>query len=160
MPGENPIADVAHVIQLSVAPVFLLTAIGTVLSVLSTRLGRIVDRSRVLAERSHGAAGEALTLIEEELGLLLRRRHLVNIAITCGTSAALMVASVIGSAFLGFLLGWKVAGAVAVLFILAMLFVVAALLLFLREVFIAATSVTVAHLGASGPRTPARPGGS
>ncbi len=145
MPGESPIADVAHVIQLSVAPVFLLTAVGTILAVLSTRLGRIVDRSRALADRTAGASEEARERIDAELSLLLRRRRLVNMAITCGTSAALMVASVIGSAFLGFLLGWKVAWAVAVLFILAMAFVVAALLLFLREVFIAATNVAVGH---------------
>lgn len=151
MPGESPIADVAHVIQLSVAPVFLLTATGTILGVLSTRLGRIVDRSRVLKDRLSGLAPEARAPLDQELALLLRRRHLVNMAITAGTCAALMVAAVIASAFLGFLLGWKVAWAMAVLFILAMLFVMAALLLFLREVLIAAIAVA--------PR-PARPDGS
>jgi hypothetical protein len=151
MPGESPIADVAHVIQLSVAPVFLLTATGTILGVLSTRLGRIVDRSRVLKDRLTGLTPEARAPLDQELALLLRRRHLVNMAITSGTCAALMVAGVIASAFLGFLLGWKVAWAMAVLFILAMLFVMGALLLFLREVLIAAIAVA--------PRT-ARPDGS
>lgn len=146
MPAESPIADVAHVIQLSVAPVFLLTAVGAILGVLSTRLGRIVDRSRVLADRLAGLAPEARPPLDRELGLLLRRRRLVNMAITCGTCAALMVAGVIASAFLGFLLGWRVAGAVAVLFILAMLFVMAALLLFLREVFIATTNFQIGRL--------------
>lgn len=143
MPGDSPIADVAHVIQLSVAPVFLLTAVGTILNVLSARLSRIVDRSRVLAERLPSLPGPAREPVDRELALLVRRRHLVNIAMTCSTCAALMVAGVIASAFLGFLLRWKVAGAVAVLFILAMLFLVGALLLFLREVFIAATRVQI-----------------
>ena len=49
---ESPLTTVAHTIQLSVAPVFLLTALGTFLAVLSTRLGRIVDRARVLGERA------------------------------------------------------------------------------------------------------------
>jgi hypothetical protein len=151
MPAESPIADVAHVIQLSVAPVFLLTATGTILGVLSTRLGRIVDRSRVLKDRLAGLAPELRAPLDQELALLLRRRHLVNMAITSSTCAALMVAGVIASAFLGFLLSWKVAGAIAVLFILAMIFLVAALLLFLREVLIAAIAVA--------PR-PARPDGS
>ena len=141
MPAESPIADVAHVIQLSVAPVFLLTATGTILGVLSTRLGRIVDRSRVLKDRLGGLAPELRAPLDQELALLLRRRHLVNMAITSSTCAALMVAGVIASAFLGFLLSWKVAGAIAVLFILAMLFLVVALLLFLREVLIAAIAV-------------------
>lgn len=151
MPAESPIADVAHVIQLSVAPVFLLTATGTILGVLSTRLGRIVDRSRVLKDRLAPLAPELRAPLDQELALLLRRRHLVNMAITSSTCAALMVAGVIASAFLGFLLSWKVAGAIAVLFILAMLFLVVALLLFLREVLIAAIAVA--------PRS-ARPDGS
>jgi hypothetical protein len=134
-----------------VAPVFLLTATGTILGVLSTRLGRIVDRSRVLKDRLAGLAPELRAPLDQELALLLRRRHLVNMAITSSTCAALMVAGVIASAFLGFLLSWKVAGAIAVLFILAMIFLVAALLLFLREVLIAAIAVA--------PR-PARPDGS
>lgn len=140
MPPQNPIADIAHLIQLSVAPVFLLTAVGTILGVLSTRLGRIVDRSRVLRDRFDTFPQEKRALIREEIDTLLKRRGLINKAITCGTCAALAVAGVIGSAFLGFLFGWKASWAVAVLFLLAMGFVVGALLLFLREVLLAATA--------------------
>ncbi|HUD96751.1 MAG TPA: DUF2721 domain-containing protein [Woeseiaceae bacterium] len=39
---------VAAIIELSVAPVFLLAGIGALLTVLSNRLGRITDRARVL----------------------------------------------------------------------------------------------------------------
>ena len=47
----NQIDEIAHIIQLSVAPVFLLTGVGTLLNVLSGRLGRIIDRSRVIEQR-------------------------------------------------------------------------------------------------------------
>jgi hypothetical protein len=141
MPAESPIADVAHVIQLSVAPVFLLTGVGTILGVLSTRLGRIVDRTRALADRLPSLEGEPREVARQELELLFRRRRLVNMAITCGVGAALLIAAVISSAFLGFMLAWKVSTAIAVLFIAALLFVVAALLLYLREVAAAALSV-------------------
>lgn len=145
MPTETPIADVAHVIQLSVAPVFLLTAVGTILGVLSTRLGRIVDRSRVLGDRLPNLSGPAAEAVEGELTLLLRRRKLVNLAVTCGVGAALFVAGVIFSAFLGFIAGWKVSAAIAGLFIGAMVFFVAALLLFLREVLLAAHGARLGH---------------
>ncbi len=46
-----PVESIAHTIQLSIAPVFLLTALGTFMAVLSTRLGRIVDRARILGDR-------------------------------------------------------------------------------------------------------------
>ena len=145
MPAESPLADIAHLIQLSVAPVFLLTGVGTSLGVFSTRLGRIVDRSRLLAERLRGLAGAEAEQARIEVDLLLRRRRLVQLAITCGTLAALMVAGVIGSAFLGFLLGWRVSGAVAFLFLAAVAFFMAALLLFLREVLIATASAHAEH---------------
>lgn len=141
MPAETPIADVAHVIQLSVAPVFLLTAVGSILGVLSTRLGRIVDRSRVLIERLEGLEGPRRDEMQEELDMLFRRRHLVNVAIGCGVGAALLVAGVIVAAFVGFILGWKVSAPIAILFIGAMLFIVGALLVFLREVMLAALAV-------------------
>ena len=66
MPADSPLADVAHVIQLSVAPVFLLTAVGTILGVLSTRLGRIVDRYRLLGDRPRAEAPERRAGVEAE----------------------------------------------------------------------------------------------
>ena len=51
-PSDSPLSTVARVIQLSVAPVFLLTAVSTILGVLGTRLGRVVDRARGLVDRS------------------------------------------------------------------------------------------------------------
>ncbi len=145
MATESPLADIAHLIQLSVAPVFLLTAVGTSLGVFSTRLGRIVDRARVLGDRARGLSPAEADAARAEIQVLLRRRRLVNLAITCGTVAALMVSGVIGSAFLGFLLGWKVSWAVATLFLSAVAFLMVALLLFLREVLLAAASVRSEH---------------
>ena len=55
--SDQTIYDISHVIQLSVAPVFLLTAIGTILGVLSSRLARIVDRARALNERLEDSPG-------------------------------------------------------------------------------------------------------
>ena len=45
----NEIDEIAHVIQLSIAPVFLLTGVGTLLNVLSGRLARVIDRARFLS---------------------------------------------------------------------------------------------------------------
>jgi hypothetical protein len=140
MPAESPIADVTHVIQLSVAPVFLLTAIGTILNVLSTRLGRVVDRLRVIEGRLEAVPEAARAPLRGELPLLLRRRRLVQLAITSGTLSALLVSTVIGTAFVGFVAQWRVAGTIAGLFLAAMALFVAALLLFLREVLLAVAS--------------------
>jgi uncharacterized membrane protein (DUF485 family) len=137
----DPVADVAHVIQLAIAPVFLLTAVGTLLSVLSTRLARIVDRGRVLRDRMAGHTKEEQERAGRELRLLFRRRRRVNLAITCGVSAALFVCLLIIAAFAGAFLHANVSFGVAGLFVLAMLSLVVALVTFLSEVFLAVQSV-------------------
>jgi hypothetical protein len=133
--------DIAHVIQLSIAPVFLLTAIGTLLNVLSSRLARIVDRGRTLNERAPEMSETLRKDAKEEFALLLRRRRLVHGAITTGTIAALLVCLMIASAFVGALIGWNLSYLVATLFILVMAAFVATLLQFLREVLLAAGGV-------------------
>ncbi len=145
MPPDSRIQDIAHVIQLAVAPVFLLTAVGTILNVLTTRLARVVDRARKLDERLGDAGDGGRPAIEAELLVLARRRRLVNYAITLGTTAALLVCLVIAVAFLGYILHADLSGALAGLFIAAMLAFIGTLVLFLREIFLA---VAMPHLGA------------
>lgn len=131
----NPgISDIAHVIQLAIAPVFLLTALGTFLSVLSTRLARITDRTRVLENLSVAAQPG---VHGEELALLRRRKKRVNLAITCGTTAALFVCVSIATAFVGSIISADVSKIVAVLFIAAMAGFIGLLLSFLSEIRLA-----------------------
>lgn len=139
--SDQTIYDISHVIQLSVAPVFLLTSIGTILGVLSTRLARIVDRARALKERLEDAPEARALLIHAEMRTLAQRRHLVNLAITAGTTAALLVCVSIATVFLGALMKASVAMVVASLFILAMAAFVAALVAFLREILLAARTL-------------------
>ncbi len=137
----DPVTDVAHVIQLAIAPVFLLTAVGTILSVLSTRLARIVDRGRVLRARMDTCTPADQERAHRDLRLLARRRRRVNLAITCGVSAAILVCLLIVVAFVGAFLRANASGIVAALFVLAMLALVGALVTFLSEVFLAVNSV-------------------
>jgi multidrug efflux pump subunit AcrB len=141
MPHTSEVTDIARVIQLAVAPVFLLTAIGTILSVLSGRLARIVDRARVLVERASRATPDGRSSIQAEIEVLLRRRRLVNLAITSGTTAALLVCVLIASAFVGYLVGANFSTFLAVLFIAAMGAFVVALVLFLREILMAVAMI-------------------
>jgi hypothetical protein len=137
MPALEHVTDITHTIQLAIAPVFLLTALGTMLSVFSARLGRIVDRARILSERLPQASGDKRGAMFAEIADLGRRRHFVNIAITCATSAALLVCVLIAVAFLGAILRVDTARLIAGLFVAAMAAFIAALVFFLREILIA-----------------------
>ena len=137
MAGQQ-LEDITHTIQLAVAPVFLLTAIGTALSVFTTRLGRVVDRARSVEAQleGHTQAGDR-TLLITELKHLDRRARLIHLALTMGTVAALMVCVLIAMAFVGYLLSVNLGVPVALTFIMAVLAFVSALVFFLREVFLA-----------------------
>lgn len=139
---ESHLTDISRVIQLAVAPVFLLTAIATLINTLNQRLGRIVDRRRVVQERLSVPASAADAAAEREIGLLQRRSQLVYYAILCAVLSALLVCLVVAGAFLGALLGVDLARSVATTFITAMLAMIAGLGLFLREVFLAVRSGT------------------
>ena len=127
--------DIAHVVQLAVAPVFLLAGVGAIINVLASRLGRIVDRARQLeAQLGQGVGG---TVVAERLAVLSRRARWVNIAMSLAVTCALLVSLMIAVAFVGAFLPVNLAPFIAFLFVLAMFAFSAALLAFLREIHIA-----------------------
>ena len=137
------VVDVAHAIQLAVAPVFLFSGIGVFLGVLTNRLARIVDRARRVAEGLRNAAGESSEEAREQLRAARRRSRLINISITLSTIAALLVALVIALLFASTFVPINLAGSVAILFVLAMSALVGALLSFLLEVRVAIAALRI-----------------
>ncbi len=143
---EPHILDISRVIQLAVAPVFLLTAISTMINAMNARLGRIVDRRRVVQDRfkavSEAEAKESLL----ELRVLQYRGHLAYLGILFSVLAAFLVCLVVAGAFVGALIAVDLAKTVAVLFILAMCSMIISLGMFLREVYLGASSGTHINL--------------
>lgn len=115
---------------------------GTNLAVLTNRLARIIDRSRVLEDRfGHVPPADQLRY-EEELQSLYLRSHLIHRAITLSTSSALMVCLVVATLFLGNALDVELGKPIGALFILAMLALIGSFTFFLREIFIATATLT------------------
>jgi len=142
------VGAVAHVIQLSVAPVFLLTAVGTLLNVMTNRLGRVIDRARVLEARLETASVEGVPHLHDYLATLSRRADLIGHAITLSTCTAVLVCTVIALLFVSDYLRYDMSVPVAALFVLAMLLLMAGMVNFLREIFIAKASL---RIGPAGP---------
>jgi hypothetical protein len=136
------VVDIAHTIQIAIAPVFLLTGVAAILGVLSNRLGRIIDRARLLEERLAHPQDDTPAL-HEELGIPARRARLVYRAIALGTTAALLVCIVIATLFGAALFDMLVTKFIAAFFIAAMLALIGALMIFLREVFYATASLRI-----------------
>ena len=137
MAVEAHIYDITHVIQLAVAPVFMLTAVGTIISALNVRLGRAVDRRRVLEPLQPGLAGEQAPAVREELAQIARRIRSIYLAILFAVLSALFVCLLIAAAFLGAFVSVNLSSVIGALFVLAVLALIVCLLLFLREIFLA-----------------------
>lgn len=136
---------IAHAIQLSTAPVFLLTGIAGLLSVISTRLSRIVDRARKLEDDWAQMSASGRDVARGELQNLERRRKVCSWAINYCTLAALLVCLVIVSLFMDGFLDANVRWVPGVLFVGAMLGVIGGLVNFLREVYMATDATAIDH---------------
>lgn len=136
------LGDVGHIIQLSVAPVFLVAGVGTNLMVLTNRLARIIDRSRVLEDRMDPASAFHQQDCHE-LDVLYQRGHLINRAITLSTSCAFLICLVIAALFIGDALDLTLNRTIAFLFVLGMFALIGSFFYFLREIFIATRTLTL-----------------
>lgn len=134
--------SLAQVIQLAVAPVFLLAGVGTTLNVLASRIGRIIDRARALEDKLLDATPEVSTDIHERLRVLSKRATLINRAIGLSVLCGLLVSLVVAALFVTSALQIDLATPIAIAFVVALLSLALALVYFLREVFIATGSLT------------------
>jgi uncharacterized protein DUF2721 len=134
--------DIAHLIQSSVAPVFLLSGVAATLGVLTNRLSRIVDRARSLEQQLLGHPGQAPHL-HADLGVLSRRAHYINVAISLCTIAALLVALVVVTLFANAFLGSELGGVIALLFVGSMVCLSAAFIAFFIEVRLAVAALRI-----------------
>jgi energy-converting hydrogenase Eha subunit C len=133
------LSDIGHIIQLSIAPVFLLTGVGTNLLVLTNRLTRIIDRSRYLEEKlaERDISADAEKRIRSEGEVLFRRARKINRAITLSTLCALFICVVVASLFLDDAFNLKLDTMIATLFVSAMVALTGSFVYLLREILLA-----------------------
>jgi hypothetical protein len=134
---------VGDVIRLAVAPVFLLSAVGVMLTVFTNRLARAVDRARAFEAREATTPEADIPELRDLLVVLARRARLLSHAITLCTICALLVAMVVVTLFLGTYLRFNMALPIGAMFSVAMICFVAALLFFLREVYLATRALRI-----------------
>ena len=125
--------DIGHLIQLAIAPVFLLTGVATKLGVLMNRLARIIDRTRVLKDELRQAPTSERG---EELAVLYVRWQLINYALSASTACGFLICVIISCLFLGDTTDLPLDRYIAGMFVLAMVALIASFIFLLREVFV------------------------
>jgi hypothetical protein len=132
--------EIGHIIQLAIAPVFLLTGVGTNMLVLTNRLARIIDRTRSLEEKIDESLQSGVNqepLLRAELDVLFRRAKKINRAIFLSTSCALLICMVVAGLFITDALNLRLATVIAGFFVLAMVSLTGSFIYLLREVLLA-----------------------
>lgn len=139
--GSN-IESIAQVIQLSVAPVFLLAGVGATLNVLVGRLVRIVERARITEAQMKDASEVQSKELHERLEVLAKRARLISRAIALSVLCAVLVPIVIVSLFVDVLFSVNLDIPIAVVFIISLMSLAIGLIYFLREVFVATAALS------------------
>jgi Na+/melibiose symporter-like transporter len=129
-----PVAQLIPVLQTAIGPVILISGVGMLLLVMTNRLGRAIDRSRVLSTRLESAAGAARERLLAQLAILYRRAELIRISITLASISALCAALLIIVLFLTALLNLEDALLISALFILCMGCLIGSLIYFIRDI--------------------------
>ena len=142
----TPITDihlVSAAIRDAVAPVFLLTGIGSILGVMVGRLARAIDRARIVNELTLAKRKQH----KNELNIIVKRIMWLRIAIGVATSGALLVCISIASLFISVESGFSMPHMVLWSFVLSMGAIIVALLCFLREILLTANEAIISsHL--------------
>ncbi len=137
------IADISHVIQLSIAPVFLLTGVAALLGVLTSRLARVIDRARKLEDLLPHISGDKEKHVHDELHTLSKRAKLINRAISMATSCALLICLVIVGLFAAAFSNTRIELYIGWLFVASMFALIGALVVFLREIYVATAALRI-----------------
>ena len=125
---------VAQTIQLALAPVFVLVAIGNIMNILSLRLARVIDRGRILQQRHAETSGPEHDAIVREMRILDRRIHLIGRAILLLVLSGLTIGSCVALLFVEELFKVKLQQVAAFAFMIAIGLLMWALTQFLREI--------------------------
>lgn len=127
-------ADLIPVLQTAIGPVILISGIGLLLLSMTNRLGRAIDRARLIGSELSQSDGASRAALEAQLRILWRRARLIRAAIALSAASALAAALLVILIFFTAILDLPIAWLIAGLFTACMLFLIASLALFIHDI--------------------------
>lgn len=124
------------IIQLAITPVILISGMGALMITLTNRMARIVDRTRVVAEAMPAAMPEDRAHLESQLDIMWRRALLLRRAVTSNGLSMLVSCLLVVAIFASAMLGLRLQVLMLILFCASILFLIASLVDFLRDIFV------------------------
>jgi len=141
--------DILPVLQIALGPVILISGIGLLLLSMTNRLGRLIDRSRLLSAARRAATGPEVQRVEAQIAVLSARAVDMRRAIVLAVVSLLFAAVLVITLFLAAVLRWEAVYLVVALFACCMISLIASLVSFLRDVNHSLTAIKL-ELGSAG----------
>jgi hypothetical protein len=135
--------DLVPILQMAVGPVILISGVGLLLLSMTNRLGRVIDRSRLLAEALRKAAPQERSRFESQLGILSRRARLVRLAIILAALSVLLAAVLIIALFLAALLRLEIGILVVVVFVGCMTSLIGSVIVFIADINLSLSALSL-----------------
>jgi hypothetical protein len=126
--------DLVPILQIAIGPVILISGVGLLLLTMTNRLGRTIDRSRILVDARNRASDGQRKRNEEQLTILWRRAQLMRTAITLTAVSALLAAILIIVLFISAVWQFEIAAVVIALFMGCLAALIVALVYFICDV--------------------------
>ena len=130
----TPISEIVPVLQTAIGPVILISGTGLLLLTMTNRLGRAIDRARILSRELPAQTDVARRRIQAQLDILWRRAKLIRLAIALAAGSALLAAVLIVLLFVAALLQLHSAVAIELLFILCVASLGGSLAVFIHDI--------------------------
>jgi hypothetical protein len=136
-----PANSILPIIQSATAPVILISGMGLLLLTMTNRMGRIIDRTRIYASQIRQAEPAERRELEAHLEVTWRRAKIVRLSLTYAVSSMLASSALVIAIFVGAILRVDLDGVILLLFLAAMALLVAALVTFLRDIWVSLTAL-------------------
>ena len=130
----NSLQEIMPNLRDAVSPVILISGVGLLLLTMTNRLGRAIDRSRILKRELKDLAGTDRVLIQAQIDILFRRAKIIRFSILSAVLSALMAALLVGTVFVCALLGWGLAWFAVITFIACLVSLSVSLIAFLGDI--------------------------
>ena len=128
------LTDLVPILQMAIGPVILISGVGLLLLSMTNRLGRTIDRSRLLTEALRKAEASERGRLSSQLRILSRRARLIRLAIIFSTVSVLLAGILIIALFLAALMGVEIAGLLIILFVGCIGSLIASLVVFIADI--------------------------
>ena len=140
-PPISPLDSVAHIIQLALTPIFLLSGIGALLNVFATRLARVADRVDQITKEMEAAEPERIAVLAVQMARLRRRSVALDAAVVLAAFGAAATCASVLTLFVGAIGDKAIASALFVTFALAVICTIGAIIAYTAEMLMTGVGV-------------------